>query len=372
MKKSILLMLAVCCCAGVAGADNFEQVLKSRFENREASSARGDNDVFVYGNHIEWRNGSTRCSKGSIMGEDDVVEQIGFQLDDVEDWDRSKHYYEVKMVNNTPRVVNRKGITVKHEVVGDWDLIVFRNRQGAVVDVAIGCEPGRIDDEMMLDQMAMLDGVYASERGDTAVFGPDMVLERYSACPGNYRVSDYYEGNKVPAKDGTLVFFAERRMKEVSMPRISQRYDESTGVMHYFANDKEISKDEYDFIASRPAGYGGHGALLGPIVWKVKTTATGLAVELMQPYDKDQDWRYSPFDQDKFNLKWVRSIYPGLKGRWAVASVRPLTRGMLQGLSKTTLRAIVKGIDARHTRNKTYSAIEKLNKSLINTILTQK
>ena len=138
MKKSILLMLAVCCCAGVAGADNFEQVLKSRFENREASSAKGDNDVFVYGNHIEWRNGSTRCSKVSIMGEDDVVEQIGFQLDDVEDWDRSKHYYEVKMVNNTPRVVNRKGITVKHEVVGDWDLIVFRNRQGAVVDVAIG------------------------------------------------------------------------------------------------------------------------------------------------------------------------------------------------------------------------------------------
>ena len=55
-----------------------------------------------------------------------------------------------------------------------------------------------------------------------------------------------------------------------------------------------------------------------------------------------------------------------------MASVRPLTRGMLQGLSKTTLRAIVKGIDARHTRNKTYSAIEKLNKSLINTILTQK
>ena len=88
MKKSILLMLAVCCCAGVAGADNFEQVLKSRFENREASSAKGDNDVFVYGNHIEWRNGSTRCSKVSIMGEDDVVEQIGFQLDDVEDWDR--------------------------------------------------------------------------------------------------------------------------------------------------------------------------------------------------------------------------------------------------------------------------------------------
>ena len=75
---------------------------------------------------------------------------------------------------------------------------------------------------------------------------------------------------------------------------------------------------------------------------------------------------------EKFDLTWVRSVYPGYKGRWAVASVRPLTRNMLRQFDKATLRAMVKGINARHTRDKKFSAIEKLNKSLINTMIAEK
>ena len=54
-----------------------------------------------------------------------------------------------------------------------------------------------------------------------------------------------------------------------------------------------------------------------------------------------------------------------MKDRWAVLSMRPVTRGMLAYCDKATMQEMLKYLNAR----KAPTDIEKLNKSLINTIL---
>ena len=153
-------------------------------------------------------------------------------------------------------------------------------------------------------------------------------------------------------------------MKRVHMPEPSKKVDEN-GVTHYYADGKEISRDEFEFLRSRPSGYGGHGSLHGPLWWIVKPQGNDLAVELAAPFDESLDAFYSNFRDEKFTLKWVRSPYKGMKDRWAVLSMRPVTRGMLAYCDKATMQEMLKYLNAR----KAPTDIEKLNKSLINTIL---
>ena len=375
MKKTLFTMAVLCAITASARVynDEYAQVLRYQFENRSAASVKGDNDVFAPDNDAKWRDGNIEVEKVSFVSETDETTHIGFLLDNT-DYNDSQHFYAVKMFNGKPRVMNRKGVTVKHETVGPWDLLVFRNSAGAVIDMAIATSDKEREMNEMIDMNALFDGIYVSAKGDTAVFGAELNDKRdhFTVCPGVYQVMTYTDGLPECKPDENYIAFAENRMKVVEMPSISKKYDEQAQCIRYYADGKEISKKEYEFIESRPCGYGGHGSLMGPIVWKVKRTATGLHVELTQPYDANQDWRYSPFSDEKFDLTWVRSVYPGYKGRWAVASVRPLTRNMLRQFDKATLRAMVKGINARHTRDKKFSAIEKLNKSLINTMIAEK
>ena len=100
-------------------------------------------------------------------------------------------------------------------------------------------------------------------------------------------------------------------------------------------------------------------------MWKVKPQGNDLAVELTQPFDESLDAFYSNFRDEKFTLKWVRSPYKGMKDRWAVLSMRPVTRGMLALCDKATLQEMLKYLNAR----KAPTDIEGLNKSLINTMV---
>ncbi len=333
----------------------------------KAALTQGDNNVFLADDNSVWRNGDYECRKIKCVDENDRVTHVAFVTDPrAEDFDeRGKCYYEVKVVKGVPRVTNHRGFTVKHQKIGAWDLIVFRNAAGGVVDVLIASSAQLRYGEEMLDMQAMLNGVWVSARGDTATLGKP--LERGSlVCPGEY----YLE----KVDDGWKLAFAQNRMKVVRMPDISKEVDPNTGEVIYYADGKRISKDEFEFIASRPTGYGGHGALLGPIVWSITPTADGkqIKVNLDEPYNKDQDFRYSPFDEEQFTLSWVRSLYPGMKGRWAVASVRPLTRRMLSNLNKAALRQILADIASRHPKGTGLTAVEKLNKSLITTMLVEK
>lgn len=328
----------------------------------------GGNDVFLPGSNATWRNGLARCHVVSCEGARDQVDHLAFLLDDDDDWENSKHYYEVKLVKGTPRVVNQRGVTVRHQVAGQWDLLVFRNAKNAVVDVAIrnkDPEASGTEEELVTDLRDLFNGVWVSAKGDTAIMGTIMGRDTRT-LPGKDYAMRYMPRDHSSANDRQLaLYYVNERMKCVHYPEPSKRIDEA-GVVHYYADDAEVTRDEYEFLLSRPSGYGGHASLHGPLIWWVKLVGNDLAVELNEPYDPSTDYE-SPFEQDKFTLRWVCSPFDGMTDRWAIVSMRPLTRGMLKPCDKHTLRQMLDYLGKR----KTLTDIEQLNKSLISTMLNR-
>ncbi len=327
----------------------------------------GDNSVFhpVEGSSYEWRNGISRCDVVSCYDEKDEPDHLDFMLEESADPENSKHYYEVKLVNGKPTVVNHKGVTVKHQVAGRWDMIVFSNARGEVLDVALRKNVNS-DDEVVADLRDMINGVWVGtgkNAADTVAFGA-VFGEMRSWLPGADYGVQYMDYRTHKLLDKCMVAYFPERMKRVRMPRPSMEMDDN-GVPHFYADGKEISRDEYEFLRSRPAGYGGHGSLHGPLWWLVKPQGNDLAVELTEPFSEELDAFYSNFREEKFTLKWVRSPYNGLKDRWAVLSMRPITRGMLAFCDKATLQLMLKYLNGR----KSPTDIEKLNKSLIKTMI---
>ncbi|MBO4721538.1 MAG: hypothetical protein J5629_01240 [Muribaculaceae bacterium] len=334
---------------------------------------QGSNDVFKLDDNTMWRNGMYDCSASCYYDKNDIAVGKSFYLNCANDEKLlEKHKYDVKLVKGQPVVVNKKGVTVKHQVAGRWDMLVFRDANGAVLDVALLKQENYTinDEECIADLKDMINGVYAGtgkNSGDTVVFGPNYGYDR-SFLPGaDYRMEYRYNSDGSPViNDFFHVVYYPERMKRVHMPEPSKKIDEN-GETHYYADGKEVSRDEYEFLLSRPTGYKGHASLHGPLMWKVKPQGNDLAVELSEPFQEELDAFYSNFRDEKFTLKWVRSPYKGMKDRWAVLSMRPVTRGMLALCDKATLKQMLKYLNAR----KTPTDIEKLNKSLINTMVKE-
>ena len=353
--------------ANAARLDEINAKIEAIMAEAKLKFKQGDNDVFKLDQKTEWRNGAQCCRVVECYNEKDEPDHVGFLLEECDDWESSEHYYEVKLVKGTPRVINKKGVTVKHEVAGRWDMVVFRNASGAVLDVVLR-KTSSDDDEAAADLRDMINGLYAgtgNNAADTVMFGAVHGVSD-SWLPGaDYRLDylDYSKG-RPEYKDDLLVAYYPERMKRVHMPEPSMRVDED-GVTHYYADGREISRDEYEHLRSMPTGYRGHGSLHGPLWWIVKPQGNDLAVALTQPFQEELDAFYSNFRDQKFKLKWVRSPYKGMKDRWSVLSMRPITRGMLVYCDKSALQQMLGYLNAR----KMPTDIEKLNKSLLNTIV---
>jgi hypothetical protein len=373
MRTFFLMTLAFCAVVAVNAANRNDRnsEIEAIMADAKLKFKQGSNDVFKLDDNTMWKNGMYDCNVDCFYDKNDIAMGKSFHLNCAED-ERlfEKHKYDVELVKGKPVVVNKKGVTVKHEVAGRWDMLVFRNASGAVLDVALLKQENYTinDDECIADLKDMINGVYAGtgkNSGDTVVFGPV-----YGAVGGFYPGADYRmeyrynsDGRPVLYDFFNVVYYPER-MKRVHMPEPSMQLDDN-GEPHYYADGKEISRDEFEFLRSRPAGYGGHASLHGPLMWKVKPQGNDLAVELTQPFDESLDAFYSNFRDEKFTLKWVRSPYKGMKDRWAVLSMRPVTRGMLALCDKATLQEMLKYLNAR----KAPTDIEGLNKSLINTMV---
>lgn len=374
MKKIVLAFLSVCVVL------NMDARIPSRSANDNVRSSDpatmiadaklpltlGDNDVFLPGSEATWRNGTDNCEVVDCVNKRDEVDHLAFMLDVTGDWENNKHYYEVKLVKGSPRVVNQSGVTVKHQVAGQWDLLVFRNSKNAVIDVAIrnkSAQGNNTDDEKMNDLRDLFNGVWVGAQGDTAVMGTIMGREKRT-LPGRDYVMQYMPRDYNNANDRQLaLFYVNERMKRVHFPEPSKRIDED-GVVHYYADGVEIGRNEYESLLSRPNGYGGHASLHGPLIWWVKLVGDDLAVELNEHYDPSTDYE-SPFKEDKFTLRWVCSAFEGMNDRWAIVSMRPLTRGLLSHCGEDVLRQMLNYLGKR----KTLTDIEQLNQSLITTML---
>ena len=216
-------------------------------------------------------------------------------------------------------VKGRPGITVTYEEIGVFKVLVFRDKAGHVKDVLT-----QMDEEQangyaahLMDLHDIYDGLYAVGNGNFCVFGlkaDHYVLNNYEQDPGMFVI-------------------------------INTSYTEIKDVLAYGegrVSRGDPSSPNYD----KMPGGGGAGAIMGPMIWKVEMTDSGVHVNLIRD-EKFVD--HSPrLPKDNIVLTKVATPYKDVPGRWAFASLRPLTRGLLMRFPAKALTLMRGEIYARH------------------------
>ena len=203
------------------------------------------------------------------------------------------------------------------EQLGDYVMLVGRNAQGQPVRAYYGVSNDDYNaNRWIFIIQHLLAGCYNTPDGKVAVFGPRM--EHYTA-------DSYYID---PGVWGTF-------RPEDNFTALSILYGEGR-VSH-----GDPSSPNYD----KMPGGGGAGALMGPMMWRVTATVDGLQVNVVydEPFVDHQ-----PRVADGSRLTYLQNPYQGLPGRWAVASVMPLTHQVLRLLPSEVLTLMRGEIYARH------------------------
>ncbi len=233
----------------------------------------------------------------------------------------------------------RKGKQARRYKLGNDEVLVIRNaKTGNVTDVYV-----RERDNCFADiengRMAVLAGVYENETGK-AVFGkvqdPD---NRYNDNdPGSdiRFLHRYHDHNRFLSD---TIEWGFNRIQRVKVP------------------------------PGAPRGWGGAAAFSGPSTWVIKFTDDGLAVkEIGQGVNRPT---YPAFGKD-FKIRKIRSPYLHSADSWAVVSEEPMLRGHLKEMSVKMLRTMLSQLSHRHKLGSPLSDLEKVNKSLIETIIAEK
>ena len=162
----------------------------------------------------------------------------------------------------------------------------------------------------------LLAGNYTLPGGENAVFGPRM---------------EHYTGHAYNTDPGAWYSFRP----EDNFAALSILYGGGR-VSH-----GDPSSPKYD----KMPGGGGAGALMGPMQWRLAPTLDGMTVNVVhdEPFVD-----HLPPVADGSKITFAQSPYKGLPGRWAVASVMPLTHQMLRLLPKQVLTLMRGEIYARH------------------------
>lgn len=222
-------------------------------------------------------------------------------------------------VSNRLRV--KAGMRVTHEQTGDYRMLVFRDAQGAAVDILLAETPDRRQIAQALHDQ--LDGVYENETG-TSVFGNSNFLKKgeiYSGDPGAYDIKT----NKHSDLPTDTIVFGHGRISRPPMPDYIEGPDGKK--------------------TSPPPGYNGYASIAGPILWTVRLNGDGIDCHETQAAKYVDKW--PDFGKD-FHLRRIRNAYEDVAGIWAIASMRPLARGMLERYDKATLRLMRNEVYARH------------------------
>ncbi len=262
-------------------------------------------------------------------------------------------------------VKGRPGITVSYEEIGMFKMLVFRDKAGRVKDILTQTDAQEAQGYTahLMDLHDIYDGLYDVGNQRFCVFGlkaDHYVLNHYEEDPGLYAI---YNISKTEIKD--YLAYGEGRVSH-----------------------GDPSSPNFD----KMPGGGGAGAIMGPMIWQVEPTDNGVHVEVI---NDEQFVDHSPrLPEDNMVLTKVATPYKDVPGRWAFASLRPLTRGLLMRFPAKALTLMRGEIYARHgdtfknpdtqkyfdaqpwykksNRPVVLSAIEKLNVQLIKAVEEKK
>lgn len=348
MKTFLTLVLLACCVLCVDARRKSdrecEEEQKAIMADALLPLTQASNDVFEPNSNVEWRYGYRHCDLQSFNNEQGKPDHVEFILEDTGYLDEGKNIYKVKLIDGKPVVINHAGFIARHLVAGRWDMIVFQDINGQVHDVLLKCEKHDSCSRKVAengDMQDMFAGVWANDSNAVAEFG------------FIYKTKDKWAQNN-PGKD-----------YEISGCRKND--DNSRQMKLYFVKERVKGAGSV-LMDGGSNGFGGHGSQHGPIIWWIKDVQGNLVVELNKPYDEELDAYYSKFRDPQFTLHWVRSPYIDCNDRWTVLSMRPVTRGMLEFFDKASLRHMLDYLNGRENP----TDIEKLNKSLINTLVSDK
>lgn len=126
-------------------------------------------------------------------------------------------------------------------------------------------------------------------------------------------------------------------------------YDFDNRILHIIYGNSRVSHgDPSKFSKERMPGEGGAGAIMGPMQWDIIPTVSGLDVTIVHDEPFVDHFPRIGKEGDKVSLTHVESPFEGIPGRWAVASVIPLTHSLLQLFSLEELKLMRGEIFARY------------------------
>lgn len=223
----------------------------------------------------------------------------------------------MKIVGKKVKVKGTPSLFATVEQLGQYTMLVYRNSQGIPVkayykitydDASYG--------RWTIFIHYLLAGNYMLKNGKNAVFGLRQEFyngDKYNTDPGLYQFYIDPDDNKID------ILYGEGRVSH-----------------------GDPSSPKY----GKMPGGGGAGALMGPMEWQLCLTKEGLDAKVIE----DQQFvDHSPRLEDGNNvLTKVQCPWQGIDGKWAFASVIPLTHELLKLFPKDVLELMRAEIYARH------------------------
>lgn len=215
---------------------------------------------------------------------------------------------------------DRPDVRVSVEQVAGHILLVGRNAQNHPVMVLLNITNDQRNDGTWtsLAQYLVM-GNYTLPDGHNAVFGPK--------CP-------FYTGSEYDTDPGILNgYYINRDFKSMDILYGSRRVSRG-----------DPSSPNW----GKMPGGGGAAAIMGPMEWNIRFTVEGLQAIVVRDERFVEHMPAIGNEGDTVMLTKVQTPYQGLKGKWAFASVIPLTNKMLELFPKQVLTLMRAEIYARH------------------------
>lgn len=208
---------------------------------------------------------------------------------------------------------------VNVEQIGNLVMLVERDKQNKPVRAFYQMtQDDRYNYSWVLFINYLFMGHYTTPDSVDVIFGPRM---------------PFYSGYKYNVDPGLFNF----------------NYDFDSHILHIIYGDSRVSRGDPSKISNeRMPGEGGAGAIMGPMQWDIIPTIAGLDVTIAHDEPFVDHYPRLGNEGDKASLSFMQSPFEGIPGRWAIASVIPLTHAMLQLFPKEVLTLMRGEIYARH------------------------
>ena len=226
--------------------------------------------------------------------------------------------HELTVAGKKAKVKGNSQLYATVEKLGNYTMLVYRNAQGTPLKAYYKISIDDVNNRTWTIFLHyILDGNYMLSNDENTVFGIKQ---------------DFYTGKKYNTDPGIYQFYLHPEDNSIDI-----EYGEGR-VSHGDPSSPKYGK--------MPGG-GGAAAIMGPMEWQLKLTAQGLEARVTRD-EKFVD--HSPrLNNDGPNvLTKVQCPWQGVDGKWAFASVMPLTHELLKLFPKDVLELMRAEIYARH------------------------